>query len=179
MIRAPAMPRCASIMYRCPRFIGFGITFAEKIILSPGSILYGVSPSALVQAVKRNIERFPADFMFKVTRQELANLKSQSVISSWGGDRKPPYAFTQEGVAMLSSVLRSPQAVRVNIEIMRAFVRLRAAVTEHRDLARRLDELEAKYDREFKAVFDAVRALMTPPAAPRKRIGFRVNGRSA
>jgi hypothetical protein len=138
--------------------------------------LYGVEPRALVQAVKRNLGRFPADFAFQLTTTEARNLKSQSVISSWGGRRTPPYAFTQEGVTMLSSVLRSPQAVRVNVEIMRAFVRLRAALAEHRNLARRLDELEARYDRQFKGVFDAIRALMAPEQKPRKRIRFRVNG---
>jgi len=138
--------------------------------------LYGVEPRALVQAVKRNAERFPPDFMFQLTPAEAENLKSQSVISSWGGVRTPPYAFAQEGVAMLSSVLHSPQAIRVNIEIMRAFVRLRRLAVAHEDLSRRLDDLENKHDRhdrQLKAVFDAIRALMTPPETPRRRIGFR------
>ncbi len=142
--------------------------------------LYGVEPRALAQAVKRNAIRFPADFMFQCTLEEAESLlasRSQSVILKRGANVKhAPYAFTQEGVAMLSSVLRSPQAVRVNVEIMRAFVRLRAALAEHRNLARRLDELEAGYDRQFRGVFDAIRALMAPEHKPRKRIGFRVNG---
>jgi len=121
---------------------------------------------------------FPGDFMFRLTSEEVANLTSQIVMSSWGGHRRAPLAFTQEGVAMLSSVLRSRRAVDVNVTIMRAFVRLRAALIEHRELARRLDELEARYDRQFKAVFDAIRALMTPPEKPPRRIGFR-DGRSA
>jgi hypothetical protein len=147
----------------------------HKVMLSPDlAALYAVEPRALVQAVKRNIERFPKDFMFQLTRAELAGLKSQIVTSSWGGARRaPPYAFTEQGVAMLSSVLRSRRAVRVNIEIMRAFVRLRRMLATHADLARRLDELENKYDTQFRVVFDAIRELMAPPPKPpRKRIGF-------
>jgi len=147
----------------------------HKVMLSPDlAALYAVEPRALVQAVKRNIERFPRDFMFQLTRAEFAGLKSQSVTSSWGGARRAtPYAFTEQGVAMLSSVLRSPRAVRVNIEIMRAFVRLRQMLATHSDLARRLDELENKYDTQFRVVFDAIRELMAPPPAPPgKRIGF-------
>jgi hypothetical protein len=137
--------------------------------------LYGVEPRVLVQAVKRNVERFPADFMFQLTNEEFANLKSQIVISSWGGLRRAtPYAFTEQGVAMLSSVLRSQRAVQVNVEIMRTFVRLRRILAEHKDLARKLDALERKYDAQFKVVFDAIRKLMEPPAAEAKRrIGFR------
>jgi len=144
--------------------------------------LYGVEPRTLVQAVKRNADRFPTDFMFRCTPGEAETLRasrSQSVILKRGTNVKhPPYAFTQEGIAMLSSVLRSPQAVRVNIEIMRAFVRLRAALVQHRDLARRLDELEGRYDSQFKVVFDAIRGLMSPPATPRRRIGFKSDGRA-
>jgi hypothetical protein len=136
--------------------------------------LYQVQPRVLVQAVKRNIERFPDDFMFQLNDGEFANLKSQIVTSSWGGIRRAaPYAFTEQGVAMLSSVLRSQRAVQVNIEIMRAFVRLREMLASNRDLARRLDELEQRYDLQFKAVFDAIRQLMAPPAAPKRRLGFR------
>jgi len=147
---------------------------SHKVMLSPDlAALYGVEPRALVQAVKRNIDRFPDDFMFQLTRAEFADLKSQIVTSSWGGARRaPPYAFTEQGVAMLSSVLRSRRAVRVNIEIMRAFVRLRQMLASHADLARRLDELEQKYDAQFRVVFDAIRELMAPPEPPRKRIGF-------
>jgi hypothetical protein len=139
--------------------------------------LYGVVPKVLVQAVKRNKERFPKDFMFQLTRTEVANLKSQIVTSSWGGARRAtPYAFTEQGVAMLSSVLRSPRAVQVNIAIMRAFVKLREIIASHRDLARRLEEMESKYDSQFKIVFDAIRELMKPPEKPRRRIGFGTPG---
>ena len=145
----------------------------EKVMLS-GDLaeLYEVEPRALVQAVKRNQERFPADFMFQLSRAEHENLKSQFVISSWGGARATPYAFTEQGVAMLSSVLRSPLAVQVNIAILRAFVKLRAILASHRDLARRLEEMESRYDAQFRAVFDAIRELMRPPEKPRRRIGF-------
>jgi hypothetical protein len=138
--------------------------------------LYGVQTKVLVQAVNRNRERFPEDFFFQLTKEEFDNLRSQIVTSSagWGGRRYPPYAFTEQGVAMLSSVLRSLRAVQVNIEIMRAFVRLREMLASHRELARRLDELEQRYDAQFKAVFDAIRQLMTPEPPPaRRRIGFR------
>lgn len=137
--------------------------------------LYEVEPRVLVQAVKRNIERFPDDFMFQLTAEEFANLKSQIVISSHGGIRRAaPYAFTEQGVAMLSSVLRSTRAVQVNIEIMRAFVRLRQLLASNQELSQRLDELEKKYDQQFSAVFDAIRQLMTPPEPPRRRLGFPV-----
>ncbi|HEU5406600.1 MAG TPA: ORF6N domain-containing protein [Nitrospira sp.] len=122
---------------------------------------------ALVQAVKRNRERFPKDFMFQLTEKEFESLKSQIVTSSWGGLRRArPYAFTEQGVAMLSSVLNSKRAVQVNITIMRAFVRLRDMIASNKELARRLAELERKYDRQFKVVFDAIRELMTPPKLP-------------
>jgi len=137
--------------------------------------LYGVEPKVLVQAVKRNASRFPEDFMFQLSRDEFANLKSQIVTSSWGGLRRAaPYAFTEQGVAMLSSVLNSPKAIQVNVEIMRAFVRLRRLLASHEDLARKLEELEKRYDAQFKMVFDAIRQLMTPAAPPRRSIGFRV-----
>jgi hypothetical protein len=134
-----------------------------------------VSTGVLVQAVKRNVERFPGDFMFQLTSDEFDDLKSQSVTSSsWGGRRSPPYAFTEQGVAMLSSVLRSRRAVRANVEIMRAFVRLRQVLATHADLARKLDALEKRYDSQFKFVFAAIRELMAPPPPSRKgRIGFR------
>ncbi|HWG21353.1 MAG TPA: ORF6N domain-containing protein [Terracidiphilus sp.] len=146
----------------------------HKVMLSTDlAELYEVIPKTLVQAVKRNIERSPGDFMFQLTREEFANLKSQIVTSSWGGARRAtPYAFTEQGVAMLSSVLRSPRAVQVNIAIMRAFVKLREILATHRDLARRLDKLESSYDAQFRAVFDAIRELMRPPEKPRRRIGF-------
>jgi hypothetical protein len=142
--------------------------------------LYEVEPRALVQAVKRNAERFPPDFMFQLSKAEFENLKSQIVTSSWGGLRRAaPYAFTEQGVAMLSSVLNSKRAVQVNIEIMRAFVRLREIMLTHKDLARKLEALEKKYDAQFKVVFDAIRQLMTPPGPKKRKIGFLVSERPA
>jgi len=136
--------------------------------------LYEVEPRVLIQAVKRNLERFPEDFMFQLSTEEYANLKSQIVISSWGGSRRAtPYAFTEQGVAMLSSVLRSERAIHVNIEIMRAFVRLRQMLASNAELSRKLSALEKKYDTQFRAVFDAIRQLMTPAEPKKKRpIGF-------
>jgi hypothetical protein len=146
----------------------------QKVMLSMHlAELYEVEPRALVQAVKRNIERFPEDFMFQLGPEEFANLKSQIVISSWGGIRAAPYAFTEQGVSMLSSVLRSDRAIQVNIEIMRAFVRLRQILASNAELAGKLAALEKKYDIQFKAVFDAIRQLMTPLDPKKKRpIGF-------
>ena len=142
--------------------------------------LYEVEPRALVQAVKRNIERFPPDFIFQLSKAEFRNLKSQIVTSNWGGLRRAaPYAFTEQGVAMLSSVLNSKRAVQVNIEIMRAFVRLREIMATHKDLVRRLNKIEKKYDAQFKVVFDAIRQLMTPPEATKRKIGFLVKERAA
>lgn len=149
-----------------------------KVMLdSDLATLYSVETRALIQAVHRNIERFPEDFMFQLSKAEFDNLRSQSVTSSksWGGRRYPPYAFTEQGVAMLSSVLRSDRAVLVNVEIMRAFVRLRAMLASNSDLARRLDALEKRYDAQFKTVFDAIRRLMTPPAKSNRRLGFRTD----
>lgn len=150
--------------------------------------LYGVETRVLVQAVKRNLARFPEDFMFQLSAEEFANLRSQSVISSagHGGRRTAPYAFTEQGVAMLSSVLGSPRAIAVNIEIMRTFVRVRALAATHGDLAKRLAELEDKTEAlamnhdtfshntraQLKKVFDALRELMTPPDPPKRPIGF-------
>ncbi len=146
----------------------------QKVMLSTHlAELYEVAPRVLVQAVTRNRERFPDDFMFQLNRKEFSNLKSQFVTSSWGGIRRAaPYAFTEQGVAMLSSVLHSKRAVQVNIAIVRAFVKLRQVMASHRDLARRLDEMEQRYDCHFKIVFDAIRRLMQPPEKPRRRIGF-------
>ncbi len=161
----------------------------HKVMLSPHlAELYQVAPKVLIQAVKRNIKRFPSDFMFQLTWEEASNLKSQIVTSS-GAEAESlrsqivtlkrgyhikhlPYAFTEQGVAMLSTVLRSERAVQVNIEIMRAFVRLRHMLTSHVDLARKLKALEKKYDAQFRIVFDAIRELMEPPEPRRRRIGF-------
>jgi hypothetical protein len=147
----------------------------QKVILDGVlATLYKVEGRALIQAVKRNIDRFPPDFMFQLDKQEVARLRSQIVISNrHGGRRYAPYAFTEQGVAMLSSVLRSKRAVLVNVEIMRTFVRLRQILTSNAELARRLAELENKYDRQFKVVFDAIRELMEPPSLNlRPPIGF-------
>ncbi len=151
----------------------------EKVILDEKlALLYGVSTKVLIQAVKRNIDRFPPDFMFRLNQGEFASLRSQFVTSKGkrgrGGRRYPPYAFTEEGVAMLSSVLNSPRAIKVNIEIMRAFVRLRKILTSHADLARKLEELEKKYDSQFRVVFEAIRQLMAGPESQPKKIGFQV-----
>jgi hypothetical protein len=144
----------------------------KAILGSDPAALYGVEHRVLMQAVRRNAERFPADFMFQLDAEEWENLKSHFVISSWGGVRTRPHAFTEQGIAMLSSVLRSNRAIQVNIEIMRAFVRLRQVLSEHKELAARLDALERKYDTNFKAVFDAIRQLMAPPNPPKRPIGF-------
>jgi hypothetical protein len=145
----------------------------HKVILDRDlAALYGVATGNLNKAVARNIERFPDDFMLQLTAEELRDLKFQSGTSSWGGTRKPPKAFTEQGVAMLSSVLRSPRAVQVNIEVMRAFVRLRQMLQANTDLARKLAALEKKYDTQFRVVFDAIRELMVPPSRDSRRIGF-------
>ena len=138
--------------------------------------LYGVTTFNLNKAVARNRDRFPPDFMLSIPAQEVSRLIFQNGISkpSRGGRRKPVLAFTQEGVAMLSSILRGERAVSVNIEIMRAFVRLRSLLGAHTELARRMNELEHRYDEQFRAVFDAIRELMTPPEPLRKQIGFQV-----
>ena len=146
----------------------------EKVMLDADlAHLYGVETRTLVQAVKRNLERFPKDFMFQLAKDEFKYLRSRiGISSSWGGRRYPPYAFTEQGVAMLSSVLRSQRAVQVNVEIMRAFVRLRSMLSTHKDLARKLTALEKKYDAQFKVVFDAIRTLMEPPKSKKTPIGF-------
>jgi hypothetical protein len=148
----------------------------QKVMLdSDLAELYGVTTGALNQAVKRNRDRFPLDFRFELTVEEAEDLKSQSVISSsWGGRRRSsPTAFTEQGVAMLSSVLKSRRAVQVNVEIMRTFVRLREMLASNANLSRKLDELERKYDQQFKIVFDAIRQLMIPPEAKQKKpIGY-------
>ena len=137
--------------------------------------LYQVKPIALRQQVKRNLGRFPSDFMFQFTKTEAQTLVSQNVIPSmkhFGGSL--PYAFTEQGVAMLSSVLRSERAVQVNVEIMRAFVRLRQMLASNEDLARKLRALEVKYDKRFQIVFEAIRKLMIPPDPKTRPIGFHV-----
>ena len=149
----------------------------QKVMLdSYLAALYEVPVKALNQAVRRNLGRFPSDFMFQLNYQEFGVLRSQFVTLEPGRGRYRkyvPYAFTEQGVAMLSSVLKSERAVRVNIEIIRTFVRLRQILSSHKDLARKLEELEKKYDSQFRVVFDAIRQLMAPPPLPpKKKIGF-------
>ncbi len=157
--------------------------FEEKIYLIRGdkvmldadlAALYGVETKVLVQGVKRNADRFPPDFMFQLTNQEFIILRSQFVTSSrWGGRRYPPYAFSEHGIAMLSSILNSPQAIKVNIEIMRTFVRLRKLLASNSALASKLFALEEKYDSQFKVVFDAIRQMLAPVEVNKRKIGFK------
>jgi hypothetical protein len=140
------------------------------------AILYGVETKTLNRAIRRNLERFPEDFMIELTREEIENLRCQIGTSSaqaHGGRRYLPFAFTEQGVAMLSTVLRSKQAIYINIEIMRAFVRVRRLMEENQDLAKQLSALEKKYDSQFKVVFDAIRSLIAPTLpSKRRKIGF-------
>jgi hypothetical protein len=162
---------------------------SEKVMLdSDLATLYGVEARALNQAVARNRKRFPSDFMFQLTDKEYERIRSQFVTRSTGasvnssqivmssrkyrGRRYRPYAFTEQGVAMLSSVLRSERAVEVNIAIMRTFVQLRRLMDTNRDLARKIEALEKKYDEQFAVVFEAIKQLITPPAPAKKQIGF-------
>jgi len=147
----------------------------EKVMLDADlAALYEVATKQLIQAVKRNQARFPQDFMFQLNPEETAALRSQLVTSNAGrgGRRYPPHVFTEQGVAMLSSVLRSQRAILVNVAIMRAFVHLRQLLATHADLAGKLAALEKKYDAQFKVVFDAIRELMTPPQKNKGEIGF-------
>ena len=146
--------------------------------------LYNVETKVLNQAVKRNIDRFPSDFMFQLNMQEsnafwrsqivTSNLKSQIVTSSWGGKRKPSFVFTEQGVAMLSSVLKSERAVQVNIQIMRTFTQIRKMLISHKDLKEKLELMEKKYDKQFKVVFEVLDLLFKEDTQPKKRIGFHV-----
>ncbi len=147
----------------------------KKVMLdSDLAKLYEVPTKVLIQAVKRNIRRFPADFMFQFTKKEVVSLRSQIVTSKRGGRRYLPYAFTQEGVAMLSSVLNSERAIMVNIQIMRAFVQLRRMLLTNAGLKRKIEEMEKKYDKQFAIVFQAIKQLLEPPLVKEKRIiGFR------
>ncbi len=150
----------------------------QKVFLDADlAVLYGVTTANLNKAVKRNIERFPGDFMFQLDKAEMGSLLFQSGTSKSGsgGRRSAPYAFTEQGVAMLSSVLRSERAVQVNIAIMRAFVQMRELAASNRELARKIDMLEkkhARHDEQFVAVFDAIRQMMVPVEKKRRRIGF-------
>ncbi|MBU0567533.1 ORF6N domain-containing protein [bacterium] len=134
--------------------------------------LYEVLTKNLNKAVKRNIARFPEDFMFQLTKEEFTNLKFQNGTSSWGGTRKLPYAFTEHGILMLSSVLNSKRAILVNVQIMRTFTKLRRMLASNEDLRRKIEAMEKKYDTQFKVVFDAIKSLIAPPAKEIK-IGFK------
>ena len=167
-------PRHAVIVRRVERRIL--LIRGQKVLLDRDlAELYGVGTKSLNQAVRRNRSRFPEDFMLQLTAEEAGRLRSQFVTSKSGrgGRRYAPLAFTEQGVAMLSSVLRSERAIQVNIAIMRAFVHLRQLLATHRDLARKLEELERKYDKHFKVVFVAIRELMARIEPQRKRIGFQ------
>ena len=154
----------------------------QKVLLDVHlAALYGVTTKRLNEQVKRNRSRFPDDFTFQLTPDEVDTLRSQIATSKGGrgGRRYAPYVFTEQGVAMLSTVLNSERAIQVNIEIMRAFVRLRQLLASNDRLARKLDALENKYDAQFKVVFDAIRQLMTPPEPKKRKIGFLVEERAA
>ena len=169
----PALPVPVALIER-----RISLIRSQKVMLSTDlAELYAVEPRVLVQAVKRNKARFPKDFMFQLTAKEFENLKSQFVISSWGGLRRAaPYAFTEQGVAMLSSVLHSDRAVGVNIAIMRTFVKLREVMATHKDLATKIESLEARYaghDDEIQVIFKTIKKLLEPlPIPPKRRIGF-------
>jgi len=166
-----------------PNIISVGIISAKifeirgkKVMLdSDLARLYDVQTKVLIQAVKRNADRFPDDFMYQLTWQEFMDLRSQIVTSSLGGRRYLPYVFTQEGVAMLSSVLSSERAVKVNIQIIRAFVQLRMMLLTNAGLRRKIEEMEKKYDKKFAIVFQAIKQLLEPsPIKPKPPIGFRI-----
>ncbi|MHB9140055.1 MAG: ORF6N domain-containing protein [Victivallaceae bacterium] len=145
----------------------------HKVMLdSDLAALYGVTTKNLNKAVARNMGSFPEDFMYKLKKSELTNLRFQTGTSSWGGRRYSPYAFTENGVSMLSSVLKSHRAREVNIQIMRTFTKLRELLNTHADLRRKLEEMEKKYDYQFKVVFDAIKSLISTPDEPVKKIGF-------
>ncbi|MFH1562452.1 MAG: ORF6N domain-containing protein [Nitrospirota bacterium] len=134
--------------------------------------LYEVPTRRLNEQVRRNIKRFPEDFMFQLTKEEFGVLKSHFAISSWGGTRKLPCAFTEQGVSMLSSVLNSERAILVNIQIMRTFTKLRQMLASNEDLRKKIEDMERKYDEQFRIVFDAIKALLEPPVKKTKTIGF-------
>ena len=134
--------------------------------------LYGVETKVLKQAVRRNKERFPDDFMFVLTNQDVRNLRSQIVTSSWGGTRYLSMAFTEQGVAMLSTVLNSKKAIQVNIQIMRTFTKLRQMLAGHKDLRQKIEKMEEKYDEQFRMVFEAIKQLLSEEEKPKQKIGF-------
>ena len=134
--------------------------------------LYEVETKQLKRAVRRNIDRFPSDFMFELAKAELENLRCQFGTSSWGGVRYKPMAFTEQGVAMLSSVLNSDRAIQVNIQIMRAFTKLRRMLETHKELKKKLEEMEKKYDENFQIVFEALKQLIEEDKKPKRKIGY-------
>lgn len=134
--------------------------------------LYGVPTHRMNEQIKRNKKRFPGDFMFQLTKEEFENLKSQFVTSNWGGRRKLPYVFTEQGVAMLSGVLNSDRAIQVNIAIMRTFIKLRSMIATHKEMKNKIDAMEKKYDKQFKVVFTALKHLFEEPEQSKTVIGF-------
>jgi len=139
------------------------------------AVIYGVTTKRLNEQVKRNENRFPPDFMFQLTEKEHENLRSQIATSSWGGRRYPPYVFTEHGAIMLANVLNSPLAVEASIQVVRAFVKIRAILSTHKELGLKLNQLEnklEKHDEDIHVIFEAIRQLMTPPEMPKRKIGF-------
>ena len=136
--------------------------------------LYGVETRNLNKAVARNLERFPSDFMFQLNEKEFKNLMFQFGTSSWGGTRKKPRVFSDYGILMLSSVLNSHRAIQVNIQIMRTFLKIKEFVLTHKDLQRKMEDMERRYDAQFKSVFDTIREIIAPKIKPKKPIGFHV-----
>src|SRR5437868_4438883 len=164
--------------------VKYTLSVAKKVMLDFDlAVLYGVETKQLKRQVKRNIERFPDDFMFELTRKEFDNLRSQFGTSSWGGIRHLPYAFTEQGVAMLSSVLSSKRAISVNVQIMRVFTRMRDLLVTHKDILHKLEHLEKKmlehdkhykkHEDEIQLIFDALKQLLDTPQPPHKRVGYR------
>lgn len=138
------------------------------------AVLYKTTTSNFNKAVSRNLDRFPEDFMFKLNKKEFHNLMFQNGISRWGGTRKNPRVFTEHGILMLSSVLRSKRAIQVNIQIMRTFVKMRELLASHKNILNKIEELEKKYNDQFKVVFQMIKKMMTEPEPSRKQIGFKI-----
>ncbi|MDP2924198.1 MAG: ORF6N domain-containing protein [Candidatus Omnitrophota bacterium] len=148
----------------------------KKVMLDKDlALLYGVTTGNLNKAVNRNIERFPEDFMLELTKKEFNNLIFHFGTSSWGGTRKLPKVFTEHGILMLSSVLNSKRAIQVNIQIMRVFAKLRKMIESHKDLLKKIEDMEKKYDSQFKIVFDAIKQIMIQEEKPKRRIGFHAD----
>jgi hypothetical protein len=175
MRKTPASDKSLALVKRVERTV-LSVRGRNVMLDADLASLYQVEVKVLNQAVKRNRARFPEDFMFRLTDRETAALRSQTVTAKIGrgGRRTAPYAFTEQGVAMLSSVLRSSRAVRVNIAVMRVFVRLRQLLASNSELAMRLDALEEKYDEQFTVVFEAIRELMVQRSSAKRRIGFAI-----